>query len=246
MCSRAQEPAPRSPSAWIPNLGRELVTLMLVSESVLVAALVTTTCHQTSEPYTVADGAQSAALPGSQEDPTGNVHTCTTAEMESVAADAGVGVHASMANRGSKSPAARDSRTRGTEFRLMVIPFLLTDPRRKLNCARLRRNPGFSQQSPHVWVARPLRRSPQLPAVAPCLALCPCGPPFVVVLALSARRTTDSGVHHFGFAVVNGHARRTAASERRVCLRVARDGRGSTRPGAGLARRAGPRRGRHT
>ena len=100
----------------------ELVTLMLLSASVPV--LVTTTRHHTSEPYHVPDEAQSVVLAGvgSQEAPTGNVHTSTVAVMESVAADAGAGVHASIASRGSKSPAASDSRTRGPEFRLMGVP----------------------------------------------------------------------------------------------------------------------------
>lgn len=114
------------PAQSVAGNGRELLALMLVSGSAPV--LVTTTRHHTSEPYTVADEAQSAPLSGwvgSQEGPTGSVHTCTTAETESVAADATVGVHTSSANNGNMSPAASDSRIRGAEPRLKVIPFLL-------------------------------------------------------------------------------------------------------------------------
>ena len=69
------------PAQSVAGNGRELLALMLVSGSAPV--LVTTTRHHTSEPYTVADEAQSAPLSGwvgSQEGPTGSVHTCTTAE----------------------------------------------------------------------------------------------------------------------------------------------------------------------
>ena len=58
---------------------------------------------------------QSAGLPGSQEGPTGNVHTCTTAEIESVAADAGVGDQANSpdsANRDDRSPMTPETRKR--------------------------------------------------------------------------------------------------------------------------------------
>jgi hypothetical protein len=97
---------------------------MLVSGSVPV--LVTTTRHHTCEPYTVVDkAAQSAPLigwVGSQEGPKGKMHTCTTAEMESLAADAGVGVQASSANRGNKSPAVRKARKRGATPPVVLIP----------------------------------------------------------------------------------------------------------------------------
>jgi hypothetical protein len=105
-----------------PEFGRELLTMMLVSESAPV--FVTTTRHQTSVPLTVADEAQSGPLigwVGSQEGPTGNVHTCATAEIESVAADAGVGDHASSASKGNKSPPARESRKRGAASPVILI-----------------------------------------------------------------------------------------------------------------------------
>jgi hypothetical protein len=114
------------PEQSVDGSGRELLTLMFVSGSVPV--LVTTTRHHTSDPYAVVEEAQSAPLigwVGSQDGPTGNVQVCTTAEIESVAADAGVGIHTSSANRGNKSPAAIDRRIRGTEPRRMVIPFFL-------------------------------------------------------------------------------------------------------------------------
>jgi hypothetical protein len=69
--------------------------------------------------------AQSAPLigwVGSHEGPIGKMHTCTTAEMESVAADAEVGVKASNANRGNKSPAARKARKRGATPPVVLLP----------------------------------------------------------------------------------------------------------------------------
>jgi hypothetical protein len=68
--------------------------------------------------------AQSAPLigwVGSQEGPKGKMHTCTTAEMESVAADAGVGVQASNGNRGNKSPAVRKARKRRATLPVVLI-----------------------------------------------------------------------------------------------------------------------------
>ena len=65
--------------------GSEVITSTLVSGSVPV--LVTMTRHHTSVPYTVADEAQSLPLigcVGSQEDPTGKVHTCTTAVRDAI------------------------------------------------------------------------------------------------------------------------------------------------------------------
>jgi len=107
---------------------------------------VTTTRHQTSEPYTVVDEAQSDPLigwVGSQEGPTGNVHTCTTAEMESPVADAGLVLHAAnRANRGNNGPAARQSRKHGAARRDILIPPSWSGPLgRKLGCLPVEKNP---------------------------------------------------------------------------------------------------------
>ena len=131
----------------------ELVTLMSVSASAPV--LVTTTRHHTSEPYTVVDEVQSEPLigwVGSQEGPLGKVHTCTTAEMESVAAEAGVVAQAAMsANRGNKRPAARKSRNRRAAPRVILIPHLVGSAKPKIGLVPVPRNPCLFGTNPGVW-----------------------------------------------------------------------------------------------
>jgi hypothetical protein len=96
--------------------------------------------------------AQSAPLigwVGSQEGPEGKMHTCTIAEMESVAADAGVGVQASNANRGNKSQAASKARKRGATP-VVLMPSLVAS-------ARLKARPCCFFLKPLKFRSTPLR-----------------------------------------------------------------------------------------